>query len=74
MCVSVSVIKNPEFPEVQTVNILVALIQNRPKFETLNTWVGVNQSIPSLLSVSPPLSGCLGKVQKVFLSVYRGPD
>ena len=46
--VCLCVIKNPEFPEIQTVIILVTLIQNRPKFETLNTWVGANQSIPSV--------------------------
>ena len=64
------VIKNPEFPEMQTVIILVALIQNRPKFETFDTVAGVNQSIPSLLSVSPTPLRCFRQVSKCFFCRY----
>ena len=41
--VCLCVIKNPEFPEIQTVIILVVPLPNRPEFETLDTWAGVNQ-------------------------------
>ena len=60
------VIKNPEFPEIQTVIILVALIQYRPK-ETLDTWTGVNPTSSVSPRSPPPLSGVLGKGQTSFV-------